>query len=54
MISLRATLEKHFNMCMVSIQQGLPEVEDEEFDDKDLVFESQNASWTCPTCKVRN
>lgn len=41
-------------MCMVSIQEGLPEVEDEEMDEYEHQFQAQDSAWTCPTCKVLN
>lgn len=38
MISLRETLERHFNTIMLSIQNGLPEVEESEVDQIDYMF----------------
>ena len=32
-VTLRETLNKHFNTCMTSIMKGLPEVEEEEIDE---------------------
>lgn len=50
LITLRATLENHFNKCLVSIQQGLPEVVDDDDDDDEILFEM--AQWTCKICKI--
>ena len=55
MISLRETLERHFNTIMLSIQNGLPEVEESEVDQIDYMFKlGENQPWTCRTCQVYN
>ena len=55
MINLRETLERHFNTIMLSIQNGLPEVEESEADQIDYMFKlGENQPWTCRTCQVHN
>jgi predicted restriction endonuclease len=54
-VTLRETLNRHFNTCMTSIKNGLPEVEDEELDDFEHAFDaSMVGKWTCRVCQVRN
>ena len=51
LISLRSALENHFKNCLESIQNGLPEVDDEEdFNTKEIVFFKK--TWTCRLCKL--
>lgn len=54
-VTLRETLNRHFNTCMTSIQQGLPEVQDEIEDDEEHNFDgSLVGNWTCRICQLRN
>lgn len=50
-VTLKNTLNKHFNTCMTSIKNGLPEVEEEVIDDVDYCFDgSMVGKWTCRVC----
>lgn len=54
-VTLRETLEKHFNTCMNNIRKGLPDVIEEAKDDKDYTFDGTNVgSWTCRVCIIKN
>lgn len=40
---------------MISIQNGLPEVmQEDDGDDDDILFDINISKWTCPVCLVRN
>lgn len=50
-VTLRETLQRHFNNCMQSIKNGLPEVQQEEEDDFDYTFDGTAVgAWTCRVC----
>ena len=54
-VTLRTALNNHFNQCMTSIKNGLPEVEEEVKDEADYTFDaSMVGKWTCRVCQVRN
>jgi hypothetical protein len=54
-VTLRETLNRHFNTCMTSIQNGLPEVAEEDLDEEEHNFDaSMIGKWTCRVCQVRN
>ncbi len=52
-VTLRETLQRHFNTCMNSIKNGLPEVLEDD-DDLDTLDVQMNGRWTCRVCQVRN
>lgn len=51
-VTLRETLQRHFNTCISSIKNGLPEVEEDE-EEEDLLAVENTGQWTCRVCQVR-
>jgi hypothetical protein len=50
-VTLRETLNRHFNTCMTSIANGLPEVMEDEEDDEEHNFDATMVGkWTCRVC----
>ena len=55
LVMFEATVKKHFNRTMVNIQEGLPEVPDEEEDETDFTFGGTDVGeWTCRICTSKN
>ena len=54
-VTLRETLERHFNTIMLSIQNGLPEVQEEVKVEVDFMFSDKPGDeWTCRVCQIKN
>ena len=54
-VSLKDTCNKHFNTCMTSIVNGLPELKEEfSMDSETETFTDPKIPWTCRSCKVKN